>query len=131
MAEGLAKDILGDTFTILSAGSKPSFVHPMAIAVMAEINIDISQQFSKSVSTIDLSKMDKIITLCGDEACPIIPSKIEVDHWPLPDPAASCDGNEEQLDQFRKVRDILIGKIHGLKASLQNHFQESGEPSPC
>jgi len=118
MAEGLAKDILGDTFTVLSAGSKPSFVHPMAIKVMAEINIDISQQFSKSVSNIDLSKVDKIITLCGDEVCPIVTAKIDHEHWPLPDPAAPCGGEETQIEQFRKVRDILIKKINNLKIRL-------------
>jgi len=62
MAEGLAKNILGNTYNVFSAGSKPAFVHPLAIKVMAEINIDISKQFSKSISSIDFSKIDMIIT---------------------------------------------------------------------
>jgi len=123
MAEGLAKDILGDTFTVLSAGSKPSFVHPMAIKVMAEIGIDISKQFSKSVSSIDLSKADKIITLCADEVCPFVALKIEREHWSLPDPATPCGDAKTQLEQFRKVRDTLIEKIKDLKARLQQSFQ--------
>lgn len=125
MAEGLAKNILGNTCTVFSAGSKPTFVHPMAIKVMAEINIDISKQSSKAVSSIDLTKIDKIITLCGDEICPYTSSKVEREHWPLPDPAIPCDQKEEQLTQFRKVRDILVEKINALKIKLQlqNSFQ--------
>lgn len=125
MAEGLAKNILGDNFTVFSAGSKPSFVHPMAIKVMMEINIDISQQFSKAVSTINLNKIDKIITLCGDEVCPLVTSKIKREHWPLPDPATPCDAEIAQLDQFRKVRDMLIEKINDLKTK-QRRKHSSG-----
>jgi len=118
MAEGLARNILGDSCIVLSAGSKPSFVHPMAIKVLAEINIDISKQSSKALSSIDLTKIDKIITLCGDEICPYTSSKIDREHWVLPDPAAPCNQKEEQLTRFRKIRDILIEKINDLKIKL-------------
>ena len=48
MAEGLAKEILGDGHDIQSAGSIPSGeVHPNAIIAMDEIGIDIGNQFSK------------------------------------------------------------------------------------
>lgn len=94
----------------------------MIFKVMAEISIDISQQFSKAVSAIDLNKIDKIITLCGDEVCPLVPSKIKHEHWPLPDPAAPCDQEEKQLTQFRKVRDILIEKIKGVKTNNDKSF---------
>ena len=85
---------------------------------MAEIGIDISKQSSKSVSAINLNKIDKIITLCADEVCPFVTSKIERIHWPLPDPAASCDGEERQLEQFRNIRDTLIEKIKELKVNI-------------
>ena len=122
MAEGLARNIFGKTITVYSAGSKPSFVHPMAIKVMAEIGIDISNRFSKSVSAIDLSKIDMVITLCAEEVCPFVTSKIERMHWPLPDPASPCGDEEAQLVQFRNIRDILIEKIKDLKASIKNSF---------
>lgn len=80
MAEGLAKNILGDGFTVLSAGSNPSFVHSMAVRAMSEINIDIGRQFSKSVSSVDLSKVDKIITLCKEEVCPLVTLAIGREH---------------------------------------------------
>ena len=45
MAEGLLRSLAGDRFTALSAGANPSgYVHPMAVAVMDEISIDISAQ---------------------------------------------------------------------------------------
>jgi len=118
MAEGLAKNILGDSFTVFSAGSSPAFVHPIAIKVMAEIGIDISKQFSKPIAAIDLTKIDKIITLCADEVCPCVASKIEREHWSLPNPVPPY-GEITQLDQFRKIRDILVEKIKDLKARLQ------------
>lgn len=126
IAEGLAKNILGDAYTVLSAGSNPSFVHPLAIKVMAEINIDISHQVSKSIETIDLGKIDLIITLCADEVCPFVSSKTEHEHWPLHDPAIPCDDESAQLDQFRHVRDILTEKINDLNVRLQRSFQTPG-----
>ena len=55
MAEGLARQILGEGAEVSSAGSKPAPVNPHAVEAMAEIGIDITGQYSKSVDTIDLS----------------------------------------------------------------------------
>jgi len=115
MAEGLAKHLFGEKHTIQSAGSNPSRVHPDAIHVMQEIGIDISQQTSKSVRSIDLSKIDLVITLCADEVCPIVPSKAKKLHWPLPDPIGYSSTDEEQLENFRKVRDLLWKKLNQQK----------------
>ena len=50
MAEGLARHFLGHKFDVLSAGSSPADqIHPMAVAVMAEIGIDISGQHPKAM----------------------------------------------------------------------------------
>ncbi|EKE00871.1 MAG: tyrosine phosphatase, partial [uncultured bacterium] len=65
------------------------------------------------------------ITLCGDEVCPLVASKTKREHWPLPDPATPCDGEIAQLDQFRKVRDMLIEKINDLKTK-QRRKHSSG-----
>lgn len=48
MAEGFALKLAGDKFDIYSAGTHPAgFVHPDAIAVMKEVGVDISAQYSK------------------------------------------------------------------------------------
>ena len=49
MAEGLLKHITQGKYEVFSAGTKPSIVRPEAIKVLREINIDISNNRSKSV----------------------------------------------------------------------------------
>jgi arsenate reductase len=118
MAEGLARRLFGDRAVIQSAGSSPAFVHRRAIAALAEIGIDISSHKSKAVTTIDLSTVDLVITLCADEVCPVVPARIEKLHWPLTDPAFAPIAKE--LESFRATRDeiqrrlIELGNARGL-----------------
>ena len=76
MAEGIAKTILGKTHNIKSAGSQPTgIVHPDAVWAMKEIDIDISNQSSKSIDDLEeefLENLDFIITLCSEEVCPVM-----------------------------------------------------------
>ncbi len=127
MAEGLARNIFGNATIIMSAGSQPTNVHVMAIKVMAEIGIDISEQKSKSIDSIDPSKADIIITLCAEEICPYVSSTVQKEHWPLPDPA-KFNGNEiDQLSQFRKIRDELKERIELLKNKLEKNSGQSND----
>lgn len=119
MAEGLARKILGPDYTIQSAGSKPAFVHPMALKALAEIDINGQEQFSKSVQEIDLKKIDLIITLCADEVCPIVPGQVQRLHWPLSDPAAPQADEQAQLEQFRQIRDQIKGRLELLKIAFE------------
>ncbi len=112
MAEGLARAVWGNAADVHSAGSAPTRVNPNAVAVMAEIGIDIANQRSKSVADIDAGAMDLIITLCADEVCPVVPGRVERLHWPLPDPAAVPP--ERALARFREVRDELRARIERL-----------------
>lgn len=120
IAEGLAKNIFGDSAIIMSAGSEPTYIHPMAIKVMTEINIDISNQQSKSINTIDLGKVDIVITLCSEEICPFLNSDVKKEHWPLPDPSKFKGDDAEQLSRFRNIRDELKKKIEFLKNEITN-----------
>lgn len=119
MAEGLARQIFGPDYTIQSAGSKPSFVHPMAIQALSELGIDTQVHSSKSVSEIDLSQVDLMITLCAEEICPVAPGKMKRLHWPLPDPAATGASEAGQLESFRWVRDEIADRLHRLKQELE------------
>ena len=121
MAEGLARHFLGHQQDIYSAGSKPSArVHPMAIAVMAEIGIDILGQHPKPLNSIDLSKIQLIVTLCSKEECPALPSHIRHEHWPISDPSYSAqEQTNEQIRKFRKVRDNLRQRVLELRAADQ------------
>jgi arsenate reductase (thioredoxin) len=114
MAEGLARAHFGDAVRVQSAGSRPSAVHPLAVAALAEAGIDASLQRSKSVAEIDADSVDLVVTLCAEEVCPVFPRRVRKVHWPLPDPAEGPSKAEHPIDAFRAVRDELAGRIAEL-----------------
>lgn len=118
MAEGLAHQIFGPNVRVRSAGSEPTSLNPMAVTVMNEIGIDISSHQSKRVDDLETDAVDLVITLCAEEACPVFPGKVQRVAWPLPDPAKPVPGEaeEDQLERFRRVRDMLRGRIEVLSA---------------
>ena len=113
IAEGFAKKMLSNNLKIFSAGIEPKAIHPIAVKVMQEIGIDISQQWSKNISEIPIDKIDLVVTLCGDAAenCPIFLGKVKKIHWEIENPA-KAKGNEEDITKvFRKVRDKIKSHI--------------------
>ena len=120
MAEGLARDLLGDGAMVMSAGSSPSHVNPYAIEVMSEISIDISNQHSKSVDEIDPDGLDLVVTLCAEEVCPVLPGRVRRLHWPIADPASTDPllTPEDLLSRFRTARDQIKARIEILGALL-------------
>src|SRR5437660_1784371 len=88
MAEGLARALFGDAARVQSAGSRPSRVNPYAVAVMAELGIDLTVHTSKSVDTIDPRTVDTVVTLCAEEVCPVLLGAARRLHWPIDDPAS-------------------------------------------
>jgi arsenate reductase len=119
MAEGLMKSLGSEQWDVKSAGTFPSYVHPLAIRVMEEIGIDISQQTSKSYDQFLEERLDYLITLCDEAAqtCPVFPGEGERLHWPLEDPATAIGTIDERLMVFRKVRDEIKTKIEELLKS--------------
>jgi arsenate reductase len=113
MAEGWARQLLGERLSVRSAGSRPTRVNPLAIEVMREAGVDISAQTSKSVDGIDPAEIDLVITLCVEEVCPVLPGRVRRLHWPLPDPAAAQagEGAEQQRARFRGVRDQIRQRV--------------------
>lgn len=110
LAEGFLRRALGDTAVVASAGSKPAgYVHPMAIKVMAEEGIDISQHTSKHLNEFLDRDVETVITVCGnaDQACPMFPGQLNRHHWGFVDPAHATGTEEEQLAVFRTVRDQI------------------------
>ena len=67
MAEGLARHFLGHTFDVLSAGSRPADkVHPMAVAVLAEVGIDISHLRARQFVATDFDRVDMLFAMDAD-----------------------------------------------------------------
>lgn len=111
MAEGLAREKFpGHKFS--SAGSRPSFVNPLAVAALGELGIDISAHTSKFVDSIDLDSLDLVITLCKEEVCPVLPRSVTRLHWPIDDPAGVT--GEDGLERFRKARDEIRARLAEL-----------------
>ncbi len=112
MAEGITRSLAPPGMKIWSAGSRPTSVRPEAIAVLREIGIDISRHRSKSVVEIPTSEVDTVITLCGEEECPVFLGNAYRLHWGLPDPATADGSKEQRLAAFRDVRAKLLQLIN-------------------
>lgn len=121
MAEGLARRLLGPGWEVHSAGLEPKGVHPLAVRAMDELGIDIRRQESKAIDPAVLSRVDWIITLCGDvaERCPVPPPGARHLHWNLPDPARVEGSEAERLAAFRRVRDELAHRLRELAREVQ------------
>lgn len=110
LAEGLLRAAAGDLLDVQSAGSKPAgYVHPLAIAVMKEIGIDISGHHSKHMNDFLQRRVETVITVCGhaDQACPVFPGQLNRHHWGFDDPAHAIGTDDEKLVVFRRVRDEI------------------------
>lgn len=120
MAEGLARKLLGARFVVESAGSEPSKVNPHAIEVMSEIGIDLTSHHSKSVQTVEPSRVGTVITLCAEEVCPVFLGKARRLHWPIADPASRDPSltREQMLARFRTARDQIQARLAVFEALL-------------
>ena len=110
MAEGILRDAAGDILEVHSAGSKPAgYVHPKAVAALAEIGIDISDHTSKHMNEFLDRDIETVITVCGnaDQACPVFPGQVQRHHWPFDDPSHASGSEEEIMREFRRVRDEI------------------------
>ena len=83
-------------------GHSPTSVRPEAVAVMKELGIDISRQWSKSVDEFAGREFDFVITVCdhANAVCPVFPGNTRRLHWPFEDPAAVTGTAEAKLDSF-------------------------------
>lgn len=110
MGEGILRDFAGDSLSVASAGSRPAgYVHPLAIAVMSEIGIDISGHESKGLDQFLNQEIHLVITVCGnvDQNCPVFPGQMKRIHYGFDDPAKAEGSPEELLKVFRRVRNEM------------------------
>ncbi len=116
MAEGLARALAQPGFRFWSAGSEPGTLHPLAVAALAEIGVDISGHRAKGLAQVPLDRIDTIVTLCAEEVCPVVPGRVRRLHWALPDPSRVEGSEEERLAAFRATRDRLVELLPGLSS---------------
>ena len=113
MAEGLLRQIGGDSVEAASAGVAPTHVRSEAIEAMKEIGIDISGHRSKSSDEFANQPFDYVITVCDNaqQQCPTFPGTTRRIHWPLEDPALVEGDHHARLDAFRIARDELRRRL--------------------
>jgi len=109
IAEGYLRHFAGDKAQIYSAGVETHGVNPRAIATMKEDGIDISQHTSNNIDEYFYIDFDFVITVCDNakERCPLFPTKAKKFHQNFPDPAKSTETEEEILEQFKQVRQMI------------------------
>jgi arsenate reductase (thioredoxin) len=114
MSEAFLRKYGGNDFEPFSAGLDPKGIHPLTLLVMAELEIDISAHYSKSLDEYrDRLSFDYLITVCGhaDENCPFFPGTGTRLHWEFEDPAVAEGTPEMKLQKFREVRDLVEDRI--------------------
>jgi arsenate reductase (thioredoxin) len=109
IAEGYLKYFVGNKAKIYSAGVETHGVNPRAIATMKEDGIDISHHTSNNIEEYRNVDFDFVITVCDNakERCPFFPSNAKKFHYNFPDPAKAKGREEEILEEFRKVRQMI------------------------
>jgi arsenate reductase (thioredoxin) len=112
MAAGWMQHLAGDEVEVFSGGSDPaSVVNPSAIEAMAEVGVDISNEFPKPWTDEVVRAADVIVTMgCGD-SCPIFPGKRYLD-WEVGDPAGL------PVEEIRPIRDELGERVRELMHDL-------------
>jgi arsenate reductase (thioredoxin) len=116
MAAALMNKTCGEFFEAQSAGLEPGSLNPLAVEVLQELGIDISQNQTRAV--FDVWKSGQIfkyvITVCSETevtGCPIFAGVTTRLHWPFDDPAQFKGPHEERLRETRRVRDQIHAKI--------------------
>jgi protein-tyrosine-phosphatase len=112
MAAGLLNRLADGRVHVRTAGSEPAEeINPAAVEAMAEVGVDLSEEFPKPLTDEFVRAADAVITMgCGD-ACPIYPGK-RYEDWELEDPAG------KDLDTVRQIRDEIEERVRVLLGEL-------------
>ncbi len=115
MAEAFLRKYAGDRFEVLSAGLRPTEIHPLTYRVMSEVGIDLSGQHAKGVRQFFRHRpLSHAIIVCRikEQDCPrIFPGVLQTLHWPFENPAEATGSEEERLKVFRTVRGHIDKRI--------------------
>jgi len=114
MAQGFAEAFGKGRVEVYSAGSRPSFeINPLAIEVMKEKGIDLSNRRPKGLNEVPPVEMDYLITMGCEESCPSVLTKKLIERE-IPDPKG------KSIEVFRQVRDLIEDKIKVLLKEVED-----------
>ena len=113
IAHGLLNELANSDFEVFSAGSHPSKVHPISIAVMEEIGLDISKHTSDHIDVYLNKDIDIVITVCDNakNACPTFSENVNRIHWSIDDPFKNWNFDLDQLSTFRETREEIKSRL--------------------
>ncbi|MCP5382721.1 MAG: arsenate reductase ArsC [Kordiimonadaceae bacterium] len=117
MAEAITKNKFGDKIYVDSIGvnEKLSKINPFAVAVMAEMGIDIANHKAQDFDDLNDNSFDLIIAFSPEahkRALQLTEGhSTEVEYWPMDDPTGTEGNRENILSAFRTLRDKLVRKI--------------------
>ena len=113
IAHGLLNDLASSQFEVFSAGSHPSQVHPISVAVMEEIGIDISRYTSDHIDNYLNMGINIVISVCdnANSACPTFSGNVKQINWSIDDPFRSWNSDLNQLNNFRETREEIKSKL--------------------
>ena len=118
VAAALFQQIFGRAVYVGSAGVRKDQLDPFAVAVMAEVGLDISRHKPVTFEELDEWEglnFDLIVTLAPEAHHRALEltrtSAVEVEYWPTPDPTVAEGNREQRLDAYRTVRDQILANI--------------------
>lgn len=123
MAEAWLRELKATKYQAQSAGIEQHGLNQLAIQVMAESGVDMSDHVSKTLTSLDTNQFDYVFTVCGHahETCPYFPGSAKVIHVGFDDPpklAESLSDPSDILDCYRRVRD----EIKTFIEHIEQHF---------
>jgi phosphate transport system protein len=119
MAEGWARRLAPHGVVVASAGVRPAKIHPLAVRVMDEVGIDLSNIRSRGIDAVDPSAFDVVVFMDEGIDIPELAPGARRIRWALPDPLLAEDPAD--LELFRRVRDELAARVERL-------FRNPGQP---
>ena len=109
MAEAIAQEAF-PALTVASAGVDPMDVDGFAIAVMAEVGLDLMRHEAQDFSQI--ADYDLVIALSEQATASALPLVGEtLEQWSIADPSLVEGNRDQRLEAYRQVRETLTTKI--------------------
>ena len=115
MAAAMLRQMHGSRIFVDSVGVRTAPIDPFAVAVMAEIGIDLRAHQAKGFEDLEDTSFDLVISLSPDAQHAAVEltrtSACEVEFWPVFDPTAVEGNRDETLAAYRLLRDQLRARI--------------------
>lgn len=111
IAEAIARDLLGPSTYVASAGVRPGTRDPFVDAVLEEIGLKIARNRPQTLDELEDDFFDEIVTLAPEAHHRALDltrtNAAEVTYWPMPDPTVATGTRNQILDSYRGVRDRI------------------------